>query len=399
MAIKTLVILGDGMGDFPCEALDGKTPLQAAAMPTTRKLAAAGKVVMIRTAPEGIYPGSDVCNLGLLGYHPGENYTGRAPIEAAGGHIPMAPNQVAFRCNLVTVQNDTMLDHSSGHISDAEAAELITAVKDELGGNGKVFHQGVSYRHILLWDDGPADAITQAPHEILDKSTDGYLPHGSGGEAVAELMEASRAIFADHPVNKARIATGKNPATQIWLWGQGKALTLEPYATRYGRSGGIVTAVDLVRGLGVLTGLDVPRVEGATGFTDTNYAGKVEATLALLEDGDFAYCHIEAPDECGHLGDPIQKRDAISDLDLKVVTPLLAGLEAKGEPYRLIITMDHRTPCILRGHSPDPVPAIIIEGPVGPLGDDAPQADFDEFVNGGEAQENSWEWMDGLLGE
>lgn len=395
MAKKTVVIIADGAGDFPCPELDGKTPLQAAAMPTTRKLAAAGEVVMVQTAPDGTYPGSDVCNLGLLGYHPSENYTGRAPIEAAGGNIPMEPGQVAFRCNLVTIDDDgVMRDHSAGHISDDEAGQLIQMMDLELGSDKLVFHKGVSYRHIVIWDKGPAKAVTQAPHEILDEPAASYLPSGEGADKLLPLMEAGAKICDHHPVNAKRRKEGKNPATNIWLWGQGEALTLQPYAERYGRSGGIVTAVDLVRGLGVLTGLAVPRVEGATGFTDTNYAGKVAATLSLLETGDFAYCHIEAPDECGHLGDPIQKRDALTDFDAKVVAPIVAGLEAAGEPYQLIITMDHRTPCELRGHSPDAVPALIVQGPVGALEE---EAQFDEFLNDGKPQVLSWEWMDDVL--
>ena len=391
-----MFLIGDGMGDFPCAELGGRTPLQAAAMTRTRRLAAAGQVVMMRTAPPGWYPGSDVCNLGLLGYNPAENYTGRAPIEAAGGGVPMRGDDVAFRCNLVTVRDGIMIDHSAGHITDAEAAELMAAVAAELGGAERVFHTGVSYRHLLLWANGPDAARTEAPHEILDRPVAGHLPRGEGADALKELMEASRAVLADHPVNRRRLEADPplNPANQIWLWGQGRALALQPYAARYQLGGGVVTAVDLVRGLGVLAGLETPRVEGATGFVDTNYAGKVAAGLEVLERHDFAYIHIEAPDECGHLGDAERKTAAISDFDAQVVGPVWDALEAAGQPYRLVVTMDHRTPCALRGHSDDPVPLAWIDGPVGPVDGEAP---FDEFVDGGDAETTSWEWVDAVL--
>lgn len=392
--MKTVMLIADGAGDVPCPALNNQSPLQAAAMPWTRRLGAAGEVLMVNTVPEGFPPGSDVANMGLLGYDARKNYTGRAPIEAAGGGIPMQPGEVAFRCNLVTTRDGNMIDHSAGHITDAEAGELVAALQEAFNGEGRVLHQGVSYRHLLLWDNGPATATTHPPHEFLDQPVEPILPSGEGSEALLDLLERSKAILEAHPVNKARVAAGKNPATQIWLWGQGKALSLESFASRYSLSGGIVTAVDLVRGLGVLAGLETPKVEGATGFIDTNYEGKVEAAMKLLEDHNFAYVHIEAPDECGHLGEPEMKRDACSAFDAKVVGPIWEALEARGEPYQIVVTMDHRTPCHLRGHSAEPVPMAILCGPVpGGLAACTEEAVFDETVNGGVAQVTTWDWV------
>jgi 2,3-bisphosphoglycerate-independent phosphoglycerate mutase len=392
--MKILVLVGDGMGDYPVESLGNKTPLQAAHIPNMRRLAAAGEVRMVQTIPEGMAPGSDVANLDLLGYNPAGNYTGRAPIEAAGAGIPLAAADVAYRCNLVTVEDEHMRDYSAGHISTGEAHQLIDAVAAELGSETLRFHGGVSYRHLLIWENGPTALTTEPPHEISDKAIAPHLPTGTGQEDVRRLMEASREILRDHPVNKARIAAGKNPATQIWLWGQGRALALETYQALYGLKGGVITAVDLVRGLGILAGLDVPRVPGVTGFIDTNYEGKVEAAKALLADGDFAYVHVEAPDECGHMGDAKLKTGAIEAFDEKVVGPLWCHLEGLGEPYRLLVCMDHRTPVSLKGHTSEPVPLTRVDGPVGRVNEEAP---FDEFLNGGKAQCMAHDWIRELL--
>ena len=394
--MKILVLVGDGMGDYPVAALGDKSPLQAAHIPNMRRLAAAGEVRMVQTIPEGMAPGSDVANLDLLGYNPAENYTGRAPIEAAGAGIPLAPDDVAYRCNLVTVTDGHMRDYSAGHITTGEAHELIEAVAAELGNETMRFHGGVSYRHLLVWEHGPTDLTTEPPHEISDKPVAPHLPRGTRQDEVLRLMEASKDILRDHPVNKARIAAGKNPATQIWLWGQGGALKVETYEMLYGLKGGVITAVDLVRGLGVLAGLDVPRVPGVTGFVDTNYEGKVEAAKALLADGDFAYVHVEAPDECGHMGDAQLKTEAIEAFDEKVVGPLWCHMEGLGQPYRLLVCMDHRTPVSLKGHTSEPVPLTKVDGPVG-----SPQAEapFDEDVNGGQAQCLAHDWIRELLSD
>lgn len=392
--MKTAYLVGDGMGDFPVPVLGGRTPLQAAHAPNLRRIAAAGTVRMVRTAPDGMFPGSDVCNLALLGYNPADNYTGRAPIEAAGARIPLHPDDVAFRCNLVTVENGIMLDHSAGHITTAEGLVLVDALKPVLEREGIRLHGGVSYRHLLVWKNGPAAAATAMPHEILGQPVAPHLPTGPGAPKIQALMEASRPVLAEHPVNRARIAAGKAPATQAWLWGQGRALRLQSYRDRYGLAGGMITAVDLLRGLGQLTGLEVIEVDGATGFVDTNYPGKAAAAIAALQRADFVYVHVEAPDECGHQGDAALKTRAIGDFDSRVVGPVWQALEAAGHPYRLILATDHRTPVSLRGHSPEPVPLAVLEGPVGPVTAEAP---FDETCHGGQAEAFAWEWIDQIL--
>jgi 2,3-bisphosphoglycerate-independent phosphoglycerate mutase len=392
--MKFVVLIGDGMGDYPVAELGGSTILQAAAMPNTRAIAAAGIVRLVNTAPSGMYPGSDVANMGLLGYNAAENYTGRAPIEAAGAGLPMQPADVAFRCNLVTVEGGRMADYSAGHITTDEGRALVATLDRELGRPGLRFHGGVSYRHLVLWKGGPANLKTEPPHEIPDRDIGPYLPHGERADEVRALMDASKPLFAAHPVNGRRVAAKLRPASQIWLWGQGRSMALPSYKSRFGLSGGVVTAVDLVRGIGVLAGLSAPRVEGATGFLDTNYAGKVAAALDILKQGDFAYVHVEAPDECGHIGDWKKKLQAVGDFDRNIVGPIWKALERSGEPYRLVVSTDHRTPVAVKSHTPEPVPLAVLQGPVGNV---TAEAAFDEFVGGGQAQANTWEWIPRIL--
>ncbi|MEM7393781.1 MAG: cofactor-independent phosphoglycerate mutase [Verrucomicrobiota bacterium] len=393
--MKKVVLCGDGMGDYPVESLGNRSPLQAADIPHIRRIAAAGKIKMVQTVPDGMAPGSDVANLGLLGYDPAENYTGRAPIEAAGADIPMEPDDVAVRCNLVTVKDGIMVDYSAGHITTEDAHPMIETLQQELGRDGLEFRGGVQYRHLIIWNQGPDNLTTQPPHDIADKEAAPYWPSGERADEFCDLMEKSKAILADHPVNQRRIREGRNPATQIWLWGQGRALSVDTYQQLYnGLNGGVISAVDLVRGIGLLAGLQAPIIPGATGFTDTNYAGKVEKGLDILAEHDFAYIHIEAPDECGHLGDAAMKTGAIEAFDEKVVGPVWREMEKRGDPYRLIICMDHRTPVALKGHTPEPVPLAILEGPVGPV---EAEADFDENENGGVANAVSHELIQDFL--
>ena len=377
---KIAVLVGDGMGDEPVAVLGGKTPLQAARIPAIRRVAALGRVELVRTVPGGMAPGSDVANMGLLGYNAKENYTGRAAIEAAGARLPLAPADVAYRTNLVTVADGAMLDYSAGDISSEEAHQLIAALNAAAARVGLKFYGGVSYRHLLIWRDGPAELALTPPHEISGKPIAGFLPQGPRAEEVVALMNLSRHIFAEHPVNRARVARGLRPATQIWPWGFGKAMALQPYPERYGLRGGVITAVDLVRGLAELCGLEVIRVPGATGWIDTDYAGKAQAAIACLRRSDFVYVHVEAPDECGHKGMAEEKVRAIENFDRQVVAPVWAALEADGQPYRLIVCTDHRTPIAKRGHTSDPVPFAWVDGP---LAADAPTdaaATFDEFL-------------------
>ena len=377
---KIAVLVGDGMGDEPVAVLGGKTPLQAARIPAIRRVAALGRVELVRTVPGGMAPGSDVANMGLLGYNAKENYTGRAAIEAAGARLPLAPADVAYRTNLVTIADGAMLDYSAGDVSSEEAHQLIAALNAAAARVGLKFYGGVSYRHLLIWRDGPAELALTPPHEISGKPIAGFLPQGPRAEEVLALMNLSRHIFAEHPVNRARVARGLRPATQIWPWGFGKAMALQPYPERYGLRGGVITAVDLVRGLAELCGLEVIRVPGATGWIDTDYAGKAQAAIACLRRFDFVYVHVEAPDECGHKGIAEEKVRAIENFDRQVVAPVWAALEADGQPYRLIVCTDHRTPIAKRGHTSDPVPFAWVDGP---LGADAPAdaaAAFDEFL-------------------
>ncbi len=376
---KIAVLVGDGMGDEPVQELGDKTPLQVADIPSTRRVAGLGQVLLVHTVPDGLAPGSDVANMGLLGYNALENYTGRAAIEAAGARIPLQSNDIAFRTNLVTVEDDKMLDYSAGDISSAEAHELIAALNEAVTRSGVKFYGGVSYRHLLIWSDGPPKLALMPPHEISGQPVADHLPLGPRAAEARELMELSQRVFADHPVNQARVEKGLSPATQIWLWGHGKAMSLQPYPERYGLNGGVITAVDLVRGLAELCGLEVIRVPGATGWIDTDYHGKAQAAIDCLQRSDFVYVHVEAPDECGHKGMAAEKVRAIENFDHRVVAPVWAALEAAGEPYRLIVCTDHRTPLAKRGHTSDPVPFAWVDGPLAPdtLNKAAP---FDEFI-------------------
>ena len=392
--MKTVVLLGDGMGDFPIEEFGNKTPLQIANIPTMRKISANSEVRMVNTVPQNLPPGSDVANMAILGYDASKNYTGRAPIEAAGADIPMTDNDIAFRCNLVTIENGVMKDYSAGHISTGEASELIKSLQTELGSDYLNFHIGVQYRHLLIWENGPSDLLCVPPHEISDKHIDSFLPKGKYKEQLIKIMEDSKNILANHPVNKRRIEEGKSPATQIWLWGQGAAMQLDSYKDLYGLHGGVITAVDLLKGLAKLASLEAPNIEGANGLINTNYSGKVDAAIEILQREDFVYVHVEAPDECGHLGDAKLKVKAIELFDENICKPILEWLEEKGDPYQLILTMDHRTPIELKGHCSDPVPMALLKGPIKYTDRKAP---FDEYVNDGKSQGMAYKWMQEIL--
>lgn len=391
--MKTVILVGDGMGDYPIDELGGKTPLQVARIPFIHLLAGAGHTILVRTVPPGMTPGSDVANLSLLGYDPATNYTGRAPIEAAGADIAMSKDDVAYRCNLVTIENGIMADYSADHITTEEGRLLIESLGKKLDRDGVRFYPGISYRHLLIWRGGPEEITTQPPHDIALKPIEKYLPKGARANEIAAMMTTSQEIFQAHPINKARRKAGKKPATQIWIWGQGKALQLETYQKRYGLTGGVISAVDLVRGIGKLAGLEAPVVPGATGFIDTNFAGKVNAAIEILGRGDFVYLHLEAPDECGHGGNLGLKIAAIEAFDKQVVGPIWEHLEKMGEPYRLVIATDHRTPVSVRGHTDEPVPMVVVDGPTG---ERRSKNRFDEMI-GGEVKELAFEFIDKLL--
>jgi 2,3-bisphosphoglycerate-independent phosphoglycerate mutase len=393
---KYIILIGDGMGDYPQAELGNKTCLQSAAIPNMRAIAAAGEVRLVTTVPAGMPPGSDVANLSIMGFDPAKYYKGRAPIEAAGAGISLKPDDVAFRCNLITVEKELITDHSSGHISTAEAKPLIELIDRRLGGAGRRFYTGTSYRHLLVWQAGPHDGlVTTPPHDVLGQEAVKHVPRGPRAEEVLNLMEQSKPLLAGHPVNAARRKAGENAATQIWLWGQGRATVLPQYKQIFGLSGGAVTAVDLVRGIARLAGLKADPVPGATGYIDTDYAAKVKATLAILEKNDFVFVHVEAPDECAHKGDLRLKLKAIEDFDRFIVGPVWQALNARGWNYRLILGTDHRTPVNIRNHTSEPVPMAVLDGPVSPSAGAAGQ--FDESVNGGKSSGMAYEWLQTLL--
>ncbi len=365
--MKYIVIVGDGMADRPVEDLGGLTPLQKAETPNMDRMAREGIIGSVRTIPDGMHPGSDVANLSILGYDPRRYYTGRAPLEAASIGVTLDADDVAYRCNLVTLRfgadiaGAVMDDYSSGHISTEEAREIIGTIKRRLGREDIIFYPGVSYRHLMVWKNGTADMECTPPHDILEKEISGYLPSGRGQNVLRELMMKSAALLHEHPVNRKRVASGKKPASSIWLWGQGRKPQLPSYKEKYGISGALVSAVDLTKGLGICAGFEVLNVPGATGWLDTNYAGKTEQALGVLEKVDFVYLHIEAPDEAGHSGSCEDKLKAIGDFDAFVVGPVMKGLEERFREYRVLLLPDHATPVKIRTHTDEPVPFVIFD--------------------------------------
>lgn len=362
--MKYLILVGDGMGDRPREDLGGQTVLQAANTPYMDRMAQGGVLGLARTIPPGMEPGSDTANMSLMGCDPAKYHTGRSPIEAAAMGVELAPGQVAFRCNLVNLTRDDsqviMADYAAGHITSAEAAELIAALDQALGNEVLKFHPGVSYRHLLVWNQGPLDAPSVPPHDHTGRPVGRFLEVDGPGRAVADLVKASWPVLAEHPVNQARREKGLAPADSIWLWGQGTKPRLPTFAQRFGLTGFTISAVDLIRGLGVLTGLEQILVPGATGWLDTNYQGKVDAALSNLARRDLAFVHVEAPDEAGHSGVLENKIKAIEDFDAKVVGPLLAGMQQLG-PHRILLATDHYTPLEVKTHTTEPIPFVIYD--------------------------------------
>ena len=361
--MKYIVMLGDGMADDPMEALGGRTPLMAAKKPNIDRLAEMGSLGMVRTVPDGFKPGSDVANLSAMGYNPVTCYTGRSPLEAVSIGIQMSDTDVAFRCNVVTLSEEpayedkTMVDYSAGEISTAEAAELIKAVEEALGTAERKFYPGISYRHCMIWHKGPCGLSLTPPHDISDRRIREYLPKDP---VILDLMKRSYEILKDHPINQARMAKGLNPANSIWLWGEGTKPGVTSFEEMHGVKASVISAVDLIKGIGLCAGMKVIEVEGATGNIDTNFEGKGQAALqTLLEGQDLVYIHVEAPDECGHHGDLEGKIRSIELIDEKIVGPLLAGLEAAGEDYTILVMPDHPTPIAVKTHVSDPVPFLL----------------------------------------
>lgn len=360
--MKIIVLLGDGMSDEPCAELDGKTPLQAAATPNMDRMAQFGQVGLAHTVPEGLPPGSDVANLSVFGYDPRSCYTGRSPLEAISMGVELGPHDVAFRMNLVTMtpQNGKIYleDFSAGHIGSEESHQLIDSLQAELGDERFEFHAGVGYRHLLVWRNGKDAMTATPPHDISGKRVLEYLPQGEGSVELINLMNASQMLLHDHPVNKQRKERDELPATSIWLWGHGKSPVLQPYQEKFGLSGAVISAVDLLKGIGLSAGLDVINVPGATGYIDTNYKGKAEAALEALKDLDFVYVHVEAPDEASHSGNLQHKIKAIEDFDQLVVGTVLAGADRFND-LRILCCPDHPTPVEKMTHTSDPVPFVV----------------------------------------
>jgi len=371
--MKYIILLGDGMADRPHAGLGGKTCLQAAKTPNLDRLATLGEVGMVHTIPEGFPPGSDVANLTVMGYDPRKYYTGRSPLEAASIGVELGRDDVAFRCNLVTLRivggkssaagmgrRAIMEDFSAGHIPTQEARPLIEEIDGKLGNDRIRFYPGVSYRHLMVWKGGKDKVDCTPPHDIQDKEIEDYLPRGEGDDILNALMESSTDLLLKHPANKARVENGKRPANSIWLWGQGKRPSMPTFREKYGLEGAMISAVDLTKGIGIYAGFEVINVPGATGWIDTNYVGKAEHALWALKTKDVVYVHVEAPDEAGHTGDLKNKLRAIEDFDEYIVGNIVHGMK-QFDAYRILTLPDHPTPLEIRTHSNEPVPFIIYD--------------------------------------
>ena len=364
MNVKYVIVLADGCADRPLAELGNKTPLEAAYTPNMDGFADNGSLYFVKTVPEGMKPGSDVANLSVMGYDPRLYYTGRSPLEAASIGVELGPNQTAFRANTVTLSGEenyedkTMVDYSAGEISTAESGQLLRAVEAELGGGGIHFYPGVSYRHLFVWDDAPESFKLTPPHDISDRKIKDYLPDN---EVILDLMKKSEKILKNHPVNRKRVAEGKNPATSLWIWGEGKKPALSGFEELYGVKGAVVSAVDLIKGIGILAGMKSIDVEGATGNLRTNFDGKAKAAAdALLKDGlDLVYVHLEAPDECGHQGDAEGKKRSLELIDEKIIGYIKKRLDESGEDYKFMVLPDHPTPVSIKTHSGESVPCVM----------------------------------------
>ena len=355
MATKYVIIVPDGAADEPLEQFDNKTVLEAAQIPNMDKVSTLGRQGLVRTVPVDMEPGSDVAQMSLLGYDPQRYYTGRAPIEAVARNIKLSLDDWVFRCNLITIADGKMADHSAGHISTAEAGKLIKEMDDQLGNEQIRFHTGVSYRHLLVFKELDFDIQTYPPHDHIGTAIEKILPRGKGAELLIDLMARSQQLFTNHDINKVRKDLGENQVSSIWLWGQGKRAQMERFQKRFGLKGVTITAVDLVRGLSKLIGFDLINVPGATGFIDTNYQGKASAAIEALEEYDIVFVHVEAPDEASHNGNAEMKKKAVEQIDKYIVGPVLEALQDY-ESWRILVMPDHPTPIRSCAHSPEPVP-------------------------------------------
>jgi 2,3-bisphosphoglycerate-independent phosphoglycerate mutase len=364
--LKYVIIHGDGMADWPCDELGGKTPLEAAHKPNMDLIASRGELGLVATIPAGMPSGSDVGTMTMLGYDPARYHTGRAPIEAASQGIALAPGDVVFRMNLVSLTPSdggamVMDDFTSGHITSEEAGRIVDDLRRELASDGIEFFNGVSYRHLMVWRNGLNGTKLTPPHDITGKPVEPHLPQGEGADRLSNLMRRASDILREHSVNRDRCAAAKTAATAVWFWGQGRRPAVPTLKDRFGVEGSVISAVDLVNGLGRLAGLDVITVPGATGFLDTDYAAKARYGIDSLKRRDFLFLHIEAPDEAGHMGRSDYKVEAIERIDELILGPLLDELPSFGE-WALLLMPDHATPSILKTHSNEPVPFAILKG-------------------------------------
>ena len=364
--MKYLILVGDGMGDYPIAELDGKTVLEVANTPAMDELCRKGEFFLNHTVPDGYPPGSDVANMSLMGYDPALYYTGRAPLEAVSMGISLASDEIAFRCNLVTLDRSdngriTMRDFSAGHISSEESRQIIDTLETECSTEQFHFKPGISYRHLMVFKGTHPGITTVPPHDYIEQDVTLHYQNYLALPEWQHLLERSEAILAGHPVNRQRIKEGKNPATHFWLWGEGKMVNAPTLMERFQISGSMISAVDLLKGLGVVANLSVINVAGATGDINTNYEGKAQAAMDALADQDFVFVHLEAPDEAGHQGSLPDKILAIEDFDRRIVQPIIQHLRDQREDFRVVVTMDHFTPLSLRTHVSDPVPTLLYD--------------------------------------
>lgn len=366
--MRYLIIVPDGAGDDPIEAIDNMTALEKAELPYIDSLARKGRVGMVQTVPEGIAPGSDAANLSVMGYNPKIYLTGRSPLEAASIGIDMTPEDVSFRANIVTLDGEgdyedlIMKDHSAGDISTEEADELIKACNEAFADDRIHFYTGTAYRHCLVVHNGTTEVELVPPHDILEKKVEQYMPQGKESDMLCDFMKKSYEILKDHPVNQRRKEKGLNPANSLWIWGEGRKPALSSFREKYGIGGTVISAVDLIKGIGICAGLEAVDVEGATGTLETNFEGKADAAKkAFKDESDFVYIHLEGPDECSHQGDLEGKISCLEDIDSKIVKPVVEYLKDMGEDYRVLVVPDHRTPVAIRTHSMPPVPYVIYD--------------------------------------
>ncbi|MCX7990638.1 MAG: cofactor-independent phosphoglycerate mutase [Proteobacteria bacterium] len=362
--MKYLIVIADGMADYPIESLGGKTPLEYIDKPSMDFLAKNGFCGMVKTVPDGMSPGSDIANLSIFGFDPKKYFTGRAPLEAVSIGVNMNSQDIAFRCNLVTFREENGLkvmdDYSAGHISTDEAEKYINFINDKIKLAGISFHKGVSYRHLMIWKDGKDDLDLTPPHDIPDRPIDDYLPKGDGADFIKGIMKISQEVLKDCHLNKERKKNGKKEVSSIWLWGQGRKPSLQSFEEKFGLKGGVISAVDLIRGIGILAGLKPIKVEGITGYIDTNFEGKADSAVEVLKKEDICFVHIEACDEASHEGSLEKKMLGIEYIDRRFLKRVLDGLSDLDD-YRILLCIDHPTPVKKKVHVADKVPFVIYE--------------------------------------